>query len=1105
MARKNIGFNKGIVRSPSSGDDGEMTVLHGLKVEKGELVNLASLPDTAVMELGGSERLMFVHSVQNRNTTQENYVGYVPTVVESVTRYTLQYTNKDDITDGAEIHSFTDDIVKEVRSIGNTLAIVTSDGVYYAVWKYRDTTSSMGYVWLGKDLPDVQLRFGLKGSWVKQVSAEVLTSSEVDNTTDSDSSEESYTNVVADSDELQVDDESPESTFSFNGSTTKDLRPSTNYRVVISETNNNYTFFELAVYHGTDVIAYYPLATLGDGDKYEKVFSTPLSTTDVPISFKVNVRMGGGTLKLRLLSGAEVTSNISFDNDNDTAFNQVMGCANKFINTAKKDNKFVYPFFVRYALKLYDGTFVKPSAVTLMTPNVGVAPLVWMKANGGNDPTYDLTAEGFCAELVASKIAGDLSGWEDIVMGVSIAVSLPIYSYNQGETWDIHKPKIFLYGPIKNAFNQNIGLKFSGSCYGYGTYFNDYSYERTFDNILSNNGSLATTNFLQVRIPSFTDDEIYKQATENNLLYVVKDLTPDELDAMATPGQYGSMSEAFSSLDIREGTLSTLESRQVLADNYNSLSLFTGGMVSVYNSRLVLGNVSETKFSGYAPDSFNMYLDGSEGGYVWRPLLSVVTIVENGEVRKVARLKDINNYNHLRWLYYPSRNAKHICVYSFYVEHELDTIRFAKTEVDLKRHDFMGGAYWFNGFRGVTPTRLGSYDDGQGSNVWRWGFTSDATNDDEEYLKAIFPDEYQGTYQQVIGQIQYSEEPAKFDYPNRVVQSEVYNPFVFPAELSSELGSGEIVGMAAATDALSEGQFGTFPMYLFTSEGVWALSVGSDGKFSSPQVVCRDVCINPDSIVQLDKSVVFATDKGVMLLEGRQPKLLSGALDGRDNVHGFYSNFNKIDDVLGAMNQYSFTRLLREKNSDGDFCCKFLYDYQHQLLRIIYTDESADDMSVQWVYDLVNNTWSTDDAPAVVSVINGYPHSYVQVYKPANEADGTAACTQIYQYTDNKQDGRKWGYLLTRPLCFEEPLVMKKIIDLRTVYWEEDWQEYDERHRVEVLLLGSNDRVNWSVVGSLSQQGFKWWRFAIAVYQNDWETLTGVCVDEEEVRKNKMR
>jgi hypothetical protein len=533
--------------------------------------------------------------------------------------------------------------------------------------------------------------------------------------------------------------------------------------------------------------------------------------------------------------------------------------------------------------------------------------------------------------------------------------------------------------------------------------------------------------------------------TERNLFYIIKDLPATDVDSAATLGNWRE-------LDLDEGCLTTLQARRILPDNYFSLDIHTGSNVSVYNSRLVLSNISKQIFGGYPVNSHTMNLH-HENDYI-TPIAFEISYAENGRQETLTKVYEYGEDEYgapFFWFYHPSSNAKGITVYARKVASN-GTVYYYKATLPLKRHTLLEGAYWFNNYK---------------EPAWESIQSTDVPTSDSSAVV--------------------------FSYPNRVIQSELYNPFVFPAILQSEVGSGEIVGMASTTDALSQGQLGQFPMYLFTSEGVWAMEISKDGTFGSPQNISRDVCINPQSILQLDKAVTFCTDKGMMLLTGNSIKLISGDLDGRDKVGGItlFGPLEPLTDVLETMNYCHFTKALRKKLDDGTFCTKFLYDYQHQLIRVFFHDVDAgeEEWNLQWVYDIENNAWSTASAVEVKSIVAGYPHSYIQV----NDS--------VYQYVENKSEEELVGFVLTRPISFGNPLAMKHINDTRLLYWCED----EGKHDAMVKVLASNDRTHWYRVNSLREHSAKWWRFAVRVKQTDWDALSGICVDYELTRTNKMR
>ena len=115
---------------------------------------------------------------------------------------------------------------------------------------------------------------------------------------------------------------------------------------------------------------------------------------------------------------------------------------------------------------------------------------------------------------------------------------------------------------------------------------------------------------------------------------------------------------------------------------------------------------------------------------------------------------------------------------------------------------------------------------------------------------------------------------------NKLSMSEIDNPFFFPLGRTYTFQS-KVLGVAIATTALSQGQFGQFPLYVFTEDGIWAMETAADGSFVTSKPLSRDVCTNPASITSIDNAVVFVTDKGVMLLQGSQVVNISSYMNGK--------------------------------------------------------------------------------------------------------------------------------------------------------------------------------------------------------------------------------
>ena len=129
--------------------------------------------------------------------------------------------------------------------------------------------------------------------------------------------------------------------------------------------------------------------------------------------------------------------------------------------------------------------------------------------------------------------------------------------------------------------------------------------------------------------------------------------------------------------------------------------------------------------------------------------------------------------------------------------------------------------------------------------------------------------------------------------PNRIQASEVDNPFYFPAKNSYNVGSSRIIGMGANTLLIESGQFGEYPLYAFTQDGVWAMNFSADASIliDSIKPATMDVCTNRDSITPTPFGVAFVSEDRLMIISGMRSVKLSSQLEG-DYKSKLYNNLD---------------------------------------------------------------------------------------------------------------------------------------------------------------------------------------------------------------------
>lgn len=332
--------------------------------------------------------------------------------------------------------------------------------------------------------------------------------------------------------------------------------------------------------------------------------------------------------------------------------------------------------------------------------------------------------------------------------------------------------------------------------------------------------------------------------------------------------------------------------------------------------------------------------------------------------------------------------------------------------------------------------------------------------------------------------------------PSLIRVSEAENPLVFPAKNSVQVGSSIINALAANTRPISEGQFGDAPLYAFTDEGVWVLMLGEEGTYIARQPVNRDVCSNPKGILQIDDAVLFPTERGIMMLRGREYECITDVLDG------FPFDFNLIYSHSEKDTYYPLSILELQDFEDGEVAyvrfrkymknANMIYDYYDS--RIIVFNPSY---SYAYVYSLKSNLWGT-----MVNVfakrVNSYPESYA-----INNA-GKIVNVYVEEPSDNIP-----FFFCTRPLTLGQGDNHKTMFTcIIRGYWTCEASESNGQ-----ILFGSNDMKHWFYIGSsignslrnLVGSPYRYFRVAVIGKMNADESISSISTAFQPRWQNKLR
>ncbi len=700
---------------------------------------------------------------------------------------------------------------------------------------------------------------------------------------------------------------------------------------------------------------------------------------------------------------------------------------------------FYQPFFIRYAYRLFDGSYSWHSAPILMLPTI-IPPII-KYSDDGTHPAADGTLEasltlsvpyfGLAYRILTNSVE-KLANWSDIISGIDIFISAPIYTYDQSKDlpW---RPVAYTRDILANvspdqnrATGHRPGWTVADDVF-VGHYADTISgsyVDHTMKTATSDNpGYFQCLNILQ-------HPEFHRNVESEHTFYKIAELDVKDIKAM----------QAMERLKLKDDDLSTLVTRATLPDDYQSHHKIVASSLFAYNSRLNLAGIDVAPAQPFPMRSIMQF--GNPNGTtpsrvritVWTRLNGTRCLaVNNGRVGVEANrwLNPENNFP--RYIYYPDASAYKMEIY---------ISESQKYIINLTPHDFLNGAYWYRGKEGMSVSSVP---------------TENAESETAQCAISV-------------------------NVASKIYTSEVNNPFLFPATGINTVGNGEIVALSSVVKALSQGQFGQFPLYAFTTEGVWALEVSSTGGFISRQPVTRDVCINPHSILQIDTAVLFATNRGIMLLQGASSTCISDALNADAICPLSHLPYGLR---IMAMAGFSGNDINIIPFSEFIATCRMAYDYPHQRI-IVYRDGSG----YAYIYSIRSKSWGMMYSN-LCDTVNSYPEALAITDNRAN--DGTPT-KRLVNFSQTDQTNAKC-LLLTRPIKLEAPDVLKTI---DTVIQRGQFQ----KSNLQCVLYGSRDLYNWHLIWSSKDhylRGFrgtpyKYFRIACIATLSDNESIYGASI-----------
>ena len=597
------------------------------------------------------------------------------------------------------------------------------------------------------------------------------------------------------------------------------------------------------------------------------------------------------------------------------AQNAIIGLVAQRLKLIKEDKEFAFPFWVRYAVRLYDTSYTYISAPFLMMPTVRHNCNVFICHSGdvldplngkiqntleqGNHfvnykpKSYDLK---FQLDIPTGV---NLDEWEDIIAGIDVFVSKDVRGFDIDGKWEIINP--YMVEDTRQTENKH-NKPLSDGC--------DPSYWTELMKESLPSGRPRDDYFTQEAAHRFgcyfdpvhySDKEIADELLDSSTFYKLFELSFNDIrqaQSAATPKNAKDY--------IRKNVLLNIESQdQLQHDDYFSRTKMVAQVVKAFNSRLHLGDVRRGFFDGFKNFSYSAYAPHATTVPSYNRDIYVYIKSDSGE-RIVKQTATASREIIDTWFFYPDTRAYKV---EFY-QKDTDNLLLS---LPLTEHPRLNGAYYIK--------------------------LPDATSVPEDIKE--------------VKTVIVNNEPEKLE--NHMVVSEVNNPYVFYAEGYYRVGMGRVLGIATQTTALGQEEHGKHPLTVFTTKGIYGMLVNDTGIYMRPDELSREVCNSPSTITETDGAVFFSSEKGLMVIVGSTVKCVSEQLSGTTNG----LNIGEI----------AFQKYLKD--------AFIAYDYRDSLLWIFNIHTGFEEYC--YVYSIKTGTFAKYVFDSVVTnAINDYPDYLLQ-------------------------------------------------------------------------------------------------------------------------------
>ena len=327
--------------------------------------------------------------------------------------------------------------------------------------------------------------------------------------------------------------------------------------------------------------------------------------------------------------------------------------------------------------------------------------------------------------------------------------------------------------------------------------------------------------------------------------------------------------------------------------------------------------------------------------------------------------------------------------------------------------------------------------------------------------------------------------------------TETDNPFVLPSAENYTFGEkgNDILAISSNSGLITDRNFGTYPLYVFTSDGIFTMSVGNGEIAYSNIIQVNTMQVINKNVLNIPLGVMLLSKRGLCIINGEQNTCISDFVKGKPTItnnemrarliqlapYKFdYITLTKIKDLNAIVDLNILTTI------DDDFLdeikeSQFYYDELHNEVCIVVKDKYT------YVYNLsLNVFYKRSDCLTVenwntLSTKEVYQQSVGNRKLPTIEGsngllrpnkvntsvvDKNRTLIHIYSIDEeltDKDDICRSIAIITKPFLLDT----RSFKNIERIIFDMSWRDEDEFY---LVLFGSRDGVNYNIVKKCIKQ-----------------------------------